>query len=121
MWAEAVAAGYTSDRWLTYEQAAEMGGQVRKGERSVTGVFFKTLARAAQRENDDTGTSESFRIIKPFWLFNLDQIDGIEPPQAMEALIEFQHPPSVCAAPWRLLELAPPASERRIPVLEQQG
>lgn len=33
--------GYTSARWLTYRQAAEMGGQVRKGEKSVTCVFFQ--------------------------------------------------------------------------------
>lgn len=90
LWADAVANGYTSDRWLTYKQAAEMGGQVRKGETSVTCVFFKTLERASQTESDDTEKSEFCRVIKPFWLFNLDQIDGIDKPQAIGALNEFQ-------------------------------
>ncbi|MEP6606834.1 MAG: zincin-like metallopeptidase domain-containing protein, partial [Nitrosospira sp.] len=90
LWSEAVANGYTSDRWLTYKQATELGGQVRKGEKSVTCVFFKTLERASQAESNDSEKSESFRVIKPFWLFNLDQIDGIDKPQAIGALNEFQ-------------------------------
>ena len=53
LWAAAMTRGYTSDRWLTYKQAAEMGGQVRKGEKSVTCVFFKTLERESENEGDE--------------------------------------------------------------------
>lgn len=88
--AEAMTRGYTSVRWLTYRQAAEMGGQVRKGEKSVTCVFFKTLERESENEGDSTEKAESIRLIKPFWLFNLDQIDGIEKPQTDEPRNEFQ-------------------------------
>lgn len=31
LWLAAEEGGYTSDRWLTYRQAQEAGGQVRKG------------------------------------------------------------------------------------------
>jgi antirestriction protein ArdC len=90
LWAAAAAGGYSNDCWLTYKQAAEMGGQVRKGEKSVTCVFFKTLERESENEADSTEKTNSVRMIKPFWLFNLDQIDGIEKPQAPGPLKEFQ-------------------------------
>jgi antirestriction protein ArdC len=90
LWAAAATGGYSSDHWLTYKQAAEMGGQVRKGEKSVTCVFFKTIERESENEGDSTEKAHSIQMIKPFWLFNLDQIDGIEKPQAAVSLKEFQ-------------------------------
>jgi antirestriction protein ArdC len=41
-------------------------------------------------KTQDEETTESLRVIRPFWLFNLDQIDGIDKPQAIGALDEFQ-------------------------------
>jgi antirestriction protein ArdC len=76
LWMEATMKGYASDRWLTYKQAAEMGGQVRKGEKAVQCIFFKAIER--EPEKDETGENETVRVISPFWVFNLDQIDGIE-------------------------------------------
>ncbi|WP_225702176.1 ArdC-like ssDNA-binding domain-containing protein [Duffyella gerundensis] len=32
LWLEAEEKGYKTDRWVTYKQAQDMGGQVRKGE-----------------------------------------------------------------------------------------
>ncbi|MBA4143551.1 MAG: DUF1738 domain-containing protein [Nitrosospira sp.] len=88
LWIEATMKDYSSDRWLTYKQAAEMGGQVRKGEKDVQCVFFKTIERESKK--DETGDNETVRVISPFWLFNLDQIDGIEAPQAIGGLEAFQ-------------------------------
>ena len=88
LWMEATMKGYASDRWLTYKQAAEMGGQVRKGEKGVQCVFFKAIER--EPEKDETGDKETVRVISPFWLFNLDQIDGIEAPRAIGRLDTFR-------------------------------
>lgn len=90
LWAAAMTHGYSSNRWLTYKQAADMGGQVRKGENSVACVFFKTIEREAKNKGDSTDMAESMRVISPFWLFNLDQIDGIDKPRAAAQLSEFQ-------------------------------
>ncbi len=38
---EAEAHGYPINRWLTYRQAAELGGQVRRGEQGTTVVFWQ--------------------------------------------------------------------------------
>ena len=89
LWTEAMIRGYSTDRWLTYKQAAEMGGQVRKGEKSVQCVFFAAVEREAKNK-DVEETTETFRVIRPFWLFNLDQIDGIEALQSIPQLDEFQ-------------------------------
>jgi antirestriction protein ArdC len=40
LWSEAMRQGYSTSRWLTFNQAAAMGGQVRKGEKSLQCVFF---------------------------------------------------------------------------------
>ena len=92
LWAKTMIRGYSTDRWLTYKQATELGGQVRKGEKGVQCVFFKTIERDSKNtENDDDGaTTETVRVISPFWLFNLDQIDDINKPQTAAQLDEFQ-------------------------------
>jgi antirestriction protein ArdC len=90
LWAAAMKNGYSNDRWLTYKQAAEMGGQVRKGEKSVECVFFGTVERESKKKEEGKETTETVRVIRPFWLFNLDQIDGVEAPQADAKLDEFQ-------------------------------
>lgn len=71
--------GFTSSRWLTYKQAQELGGQVKKGEKSTPGIFYKTLEKETG-ETDKSGEEIVDRIpmMKGFSLFNLDQIEGLE-------------------------------------------
>ena len=59
---------FGSPFWLTFKQAQELKGNVRKGERGTPIVFFKQLAHAAK---DDTKTDEderspSFSVITPY-------------------------------------------------------
>lgn len=74
LWCRQERAGFTSSAWMTYKQANALGGQVRKGEKSITCFYFSKL------EVDDKGTGETkhFPYRKCFSLFNLDQIDGID-------------------------------------------
>ena len=80
LWGAAMQHGYTSPYWLTYKQAADKGGQVRKGEHGTLCVFYKPWE--AQETNPETGETETTRgaVLKSFRVFNLDQIDGIEAP-----------------------------------------
>ena len=80
LWDAARRNGFSSNAWLTYKQAADLGGQVRQGEKAELGIFFKPLEKAAV--NTDTGEVEHDRIpmMKAFYLFNLDQIDGLDKP-----------------------------------------
>jgi antirestriction protein ArdC len=65
-------ARYRSPGWLTFRQAAQLGGQVRKGERASHIVY----AANSMREGDD-GEAKSFRFLKRYAVFNIDQVDGL--------------------------------------------
>ena len=80
LWAAGLSHGYTSPYWLTYKQAADMGGQVKKGEHGTRCVFYKPWE--STDTNKDTGETETTKgaILKAFTAFNLDQIDGIQAP-----------------------------------------
>ena len=84
LWAAGLSHGYASPYWLTYKQAADMGGQVRKGEHGTACVFYKPWE--SQETNATTGETETVKgaVIKSFVAFNLDQIDGIQAPAKEE-------------------------------------
>lgn len=77
LWMRATDEGYSRNAWLTYNQAKELGGQVRKGESGVHCIFFKPIEVDEQAEEDEDG-KRVFFVRKPFVLFNVDQIDGLQ-------------------------------------------
>jgi antirestriction protein ArdC len=71
-------AGLADPRWLTFRQAREAGGHVRKGERSELVVFWKPWSRT---ERDTTSGEESTRrgaLLKYFRVFNVAQCEGLK-------------------------------------------
>ena len=77
------AQGYDSNRWYTYKQAAELGAQVRRGEKSTAVVFFKML-QASERGNDATQEkSRTIPFLTEYRVFNASQIDGLAPEQKL--------------------------------------
>ena len=52
------AGGYASPFWLTYAQAKRAGGQVRKGERSMPAILYKT------RIVEDSDHDEDARVLR---------------------------------------------------------
>ncbi|MGF7151309.1 antirestriction protein ArdC [Sphingomonas zeicaulis] len=69
--------GYAGGTWMTYRQAQDLGGQVRRGEKATPIVYFKMLER--ERTNTRTGETEDYLIpmLKSYSVFNVDQIDGL--------------------------------------------
>ena len=41
LWTAAAAAGYARDRWLTYNQATEVGGHIRRGQKGTTAILYR--------------------------------------------------------------------------------
>jgi len=84
-------------RWCTYKQASERGWQVKKGERSTTGFFYKRI-EVRDGTRDDAGEDATRRIplLRSFALFHASQIQGVP------AFV----PPTVAEAPWRAPEAA---------------
>jgi antirestriction protein ArdC len=65
-----------SSPWFgTYKQISELGGQVRRGERSTLVVFWKLL-RVPDRDSDQ-GKLKTIPLLKSFRVFNAEQADGL--------------------------------------------
>ena len=65
--------GYSRPYYMTFRQAQSLGGMVRKGEKGHLVLFYKTLTQEQEGGKDKTLFWE-----RPSYVFNIDQIDGIE-------------------------------------------
>lgn len=74
---------YSAPYFLSFKQAKDLGGNVRKGEKGYTVVFWK-ISKFVKGEVKDETTGDSQLLFErkftPFiWtVFNIDQVDGIE-------------------------------------------
>ena len=71
--------GFESHEWLTFRQAQEAGGTVRKGEKSTMVVFFKPYETTDRK----TGDRVTVPLLRYYRLFALDQCDEITDPDAV--------------------------------------
>jgi antirestriction protein ArdC len=72
----AQAAGYRTPRYLTFKQALDLGGNVRKGEPGTRVYFVKQL----RVRDESTGDEEAARIVpmmREYTVFNVEQCDGL--------------------------------------------
>jgi antirestriction protein ArdC len=72
----AQAAGYRTPRFLTFKQALEVGGHVRKGERGTKVYFVKKLQVRDKDAHDDTAT-RIVPLLRQYTVFNVDQCQNI--------------------------------------------
>jgi antirestriction protein ArdC len=71
------ASKYVSPYWLTYKQAEELGGHVRKGEKSTLIVFWKVETRndPDAQEGEISSRDGSRFILRYYRVFNLEQCE----------------------------------------------
>jgi len=74
LWSHRIEQGFQSNKWMTYRQAKSVGAQVRKGERSITCIYFQMVEKKKKKEGAED-KKEFFPLMRAFNLFNLDQID----------------------------------------------
>ena len=72
----AQAAGYCTPRFLTFKQALELGGHVRKGERG-TKVFFVKQLQVRDQSTDDNSATRLIPMMREYTVFNVDQCDTL--------------------------------------------
>jgi len=71
----AQAAGYRTPRYLTFKQALELGGNVRRGEHG-TKVYFVKQLQVADR-NGEEGETRIVPMMREYCVFNVDQCEGL--------------------------------------------
>lgn len=89
LWLAADQQQFSSAGWLTLCQANRLGGRVRKGATSTVAVFYKPYDKILNpgdpgypAEGDGRPVTDTVRVLRPFRVFNLDQVDGLEPETA---------------------------------------
>lgn len=80
--------GYKQNAWLTFKQASEMGGKVIKKEKGTQVVFWRPYLFDKVKEKPvykftaamqaDTDRYELRFLLKTSYVWNLDQIEGID-------------------------------------------
>ena len=67
------ALNYQQNYFLTFNQAKDLGGAIKKGEKSHLVVFWKWF----ERENPETNEMEKVPMLRYFNVFNVSQCEGI--------------------------------------------
>jgi antirestriction protein ArdC len=70
--------GYGSPFWMTFKQAQQRGGRVKKGEHGTMIVFWKRLTVA---DKDDPTQIKSIPMLRHYYVFNLDQTEDVKLPE----------------------------------------
>jgi antirestriction protein ArdC len=65
------AMSYASPFWLTFNQARELGGNVKRGEKACPVVFWKWL------EAEENGQAKRIPLLRYYSVFNVSQCEGI--------------------------------------------
>lgn len=78
LWATATEKGYISPYWMTFKQAADMKGHVRRGEKGATVVYADVMERDELGEGGEVVTAK-IPFLKAYTVFNAGQIEGLPP------------------------------------------
>lgn len=85
--------GWEQPLFLTFKQAKELGGKVRKGEKSTMVVFWKVFVPKEYAANPDACPPEEKRwMLRYYRVFNVAQVDGL-PAQSIPEIVENDHSP----------------------------
>ena len=79
LWGAVIERGFASQHWLTFRQALELGGAVRKGERGTTVCYAdRFIPKAEQERARQVGDEpQAVPFLKRFTVFNVAQCDGL--------------------------------------------
>jgi antirestriction protein ArdC len=76
LWSEQTARGFASSMWMTFKQALELGGAVRKGETGSTVVFASRFTKSVT-DGNGSEVDREIPFLKAYSVFNVEQIEGL--------------------------------------------
>jgi len=77
LWLTAFEKGYTCPIYLTFQQAKELGGHVKKGEKGTMVVYANTFEKKEKDEQTGEETTERIPFLKSYTVFNAEQTEGL--------------------------------------------
>lgn len=77
LWDAADRVGYSASTWVTFKQALEAGGHVRKGERGTTVVYASTFSRTVEDQATGDSLEAQIPFLKSYTVFNVEQCDDL--------------------------------------------
>lgn len=69
-------AGYGSQFWLTFNQAKQLGGNIRKGQHGTKIIFWKCKTRETESADGEIEERKS-AFLRYYTVFNLEQTEGL--------------------------------------------
>lgn len=76
LWMSAEMQGFVSPFWMTFQQAKELGGFVKKGEHGSPVVYASTFKKTETAENGDEVEAD-IPFLKEYTVFCADQVEGL--------------------------------------------
>jgi len=77
LWGEAVSCGYAAPIWMTFRQAKELGGHVRKGEKGSLVVYADRIRKTEIDEATGEEEEREIPFMKAYSVFNIEQIEDL--------------------------------------------
>ena len=85
LWMSAELQGFVCPYWMTFQQAKELGGFVKKGEHGSPVVYASTFKKT-DTTDDGQQVEEEIPFLKEYTVFNAEQCEGL--PKHFYALAE---------------------------------
>jgi antirestriction protein ArdC len=77
LWASAMAQNFAAPIWMTFKQANELDGHIRKGEKGSLVVYADSITRKETDEKTGDEMEREISFLKGYTVFNVEQIDGL--------------------------------------------
>ena len=77
LWMEAEEKGLSAPVWMTFKQAKDLGGNVRKGEKGSLSVYANTVKKTEQDADTGEEIERNIPFMKGYTVFNVEQIEGL--------------------------------------------
>lgn len=74
----AIERGFADPRWLTFKNAGQLGGHVRKGEKGVGIVFWQIKTIGQHHDNGSDDDRNDIPLLRMFTVFNVQQCTGLD-------------------------------------------
>lgn len=77
LWMESEERGYSAPIWMTFKQAKDLGGSVKKGEKGSLSVYANTFKKTEIDEKTGEEIEQDIPFMKGYTVFNVEQIEGL--------------------------------------------